>query len=391
MSSRTALRETVATRLLAERERLAEEMTERINDGIEEFAGFDPELSEAIRVSCLANLDAGFTAMAGDLELPSEIPSAARDLALLTARLDLPLAALLRSYRIGQSMAWRLWFEAIESERVDDEARREALEAVTVYLFDYIDRLATFLADEYTAERDRFMRSREQRRTQLVRDVLDGADPDPAEAMRELDYDLRLRHLALVVAGPDGERLVRELGRELDAPHHLVVSLAGDTSWAWLGRVQPFELPERLEPRADALISIGDPGQGTDGFRRSHREARDAHRVAVRRGPERGVVRYDEVALESLIAADEPRERAFVARELRGLDGADRRSQGLRETLRAYFSCAQNASAAAAMLGVHEHTVSYRLRKIEERLGRPVATRRAELETALRLLELGGR
>jgi PucR C-terminal helix-turn-helix domain len=48
---------------------------------------------------------------------------------------------------------------------------------------------------------------------------------------------------------------------------------------------------------------------------------------------------------------------------------------------------AQNASAAAAMLGVHEHTVGYRLRTIEERLGRPVIARRAELETALRLLD----
>ena len=77
-----------------------------------------------------------------------------------------------------------------------------------------------------------------------------------------------------------------------------------------------------------------------------------------------------------------------MARELHGLDGADARSGRLRETLRAYFASGQNASAAAALLGVHEHTVSYRLRTIEERLGRPVTARRAELETALRLLEL---
>jgi DNA-binding PucR family transcriptional regulator len=82
--------------------------------------------------------------------------------------------------------------------------------------------------------------------------------------------------------------------------------------------------------------------------------------------------------------------RDFVARELRGLDGGDSRSARLRETLRAYFASGQNASAAAALLGVHEHTVSYRLRTIEDRLGRPVTARRAELETALRLLELNG-
>ncbi|HLQ47495.1 MAG TPA: helix-turn-helix domain-containing protein, partial [Candidatus Dormibacteraeota bacterium] len=85
---------------------------------------------------------------------------------------------------------------------------------------------------------------------------------------------------------------------------------------------------------------------------------------------------------------DEARARAFVSRELRGIDGDDPRSRRLRRTLRAYFASAQNGSAAAALLGVHEHTVAYRLRTIEDRLGRPVAARRAELETALRLLEL---
>jgi hypothetical protein len=386
MASETALMETVSARFLGEREQLAEEMTERIRDGVGEFAGFDgPELWEAVRVSCLANLEAGLESMAGDRSMPEAIPADARELALLTAQLDLPLAALLRSYRIGHAMIWGLWLRAVEGEESDPETRLAALEGASSFLFEYVDRLATFLTDEYTAERDRFMRSREQRRTQLVRDVLDGAEPDPAAAMAELDYDLRLEHLALVVTADDPELVVRELGRRLDAPHRLVVSLAGDTAWAWLGRTRAFELPERIEPFADAGISLGDPGAGIPGFRRSHREARDAHRVALRTPAEPSLVRYDEVALESLIGDDEGRTRAFVARELHGIDGADARSERLRETLRAYFACAQNASAAAAVLGVHEHTVTYRLRTIEERLGRPVTSRRAELETALRL------
>jgi hypothetical protein len=233
------------------------------------------------------------------------------------------------------------------------------------------------------------MRSREQRRTQLVRDILEGADPDPTGALGELDYDLRLEHLALVVSADDPEAVVRDLGRRLDAPHRLVVSLTGETAWAWLGRTRPFELPERFESIGSAVVSLGEPGGGTAGFRRSHREARDAHAVALRsRG--RALVRYDDVALESLIAGDEERARAFVARELEGIDGDDARSRRLRETLRAYFACAQNASAAAAMLGVHEHTVTYRLRTVEQRLGRPVTARRAELEVALRMLEIAG-
>lgn len=389
MAVHVTLVEELAAGFLARREELGDLMLERIREGVSEFSEFDgPELWEAVRASCLANIDTGIGALAGDRSLPQSIPEDARDLALLAARTDLPLAALLRSYRVGHLMVWQAWSDAIERDAPDDDARRQALSTVSTFLFEYVDRLATFLSREHTAERDRFVRSREQRRTQVVRDVLEGADPNPAEAMRELDYDLRLEHLALVIRGADGDAVARDLGRALDAPHRLVISLARDTAWAWLGRTRPFELPERVEAPEGTVVSIGDPAPGSAGFRRSHREARDAHAVALRTRGAAALVRYDEVALESLIAADDERAHDFVARELRGLDGADARSDRLRETLRAYFASGQNASAAAALLGVHEHTVSYRLRTIEERLGRPVTARRAELETALRLLEL---
>ena len=83
-------------------------------------------------------------------------------------------------------------------------------------------------------------------------------------------------------------------------------------------------------------------------------------------------------------------EFGLVARELHGLDGGDHRSERLRQTLRAWFAAGHNATAAAAALGVHEQTVAQRLRTVEERTGHPVAARRAELETALRLRDLLG-
>jgi hypothetical protein len=380
--------ESVAHRFYVQRDELAEEMALRIRDGVGEFGELAPELWEAIRASCLANIEAGMNALGGELELPERMRPEARELALLTARLDLPLAVLLRAYRVGHAMMWERLFDAIEAEDLDDDERREVTRTVSAFLFGYVDRVGDFLTAEYTAERDRSVRSREQRRTQLVRDVLDGADPDPALALAELDYDLRLEHLACVVAGSDPEVAVRSLARQLEASHMLLVSLSGDTTWAWLGRVRPFTLPERIAQPDGAVVSVGDPAVGIEGFRRSHREAREAHAVALRRSESGAVVSYDAVALEALLAADEGRARAFAARELEGIDGADQRSVRLRETLRAYFACGQNASAAAAVLGVHEHTVTYRLRSAEDRLGRPVAARRAELELALRVLEL---
>lgn len=389
MAQQTALVRDLAEGFLARCDELADRMVEQIRLAVEpgDFDGV--ELWEAVRASCVANLRTGLRSLASDGEVPGSIPAEARDLALLAARTDLPLAELLRTYRVGHQVMWRAWSEGVEASAAAPGDRQAALVAASDYLFAYVDRLSTFVTDEHTAERDRFVRSREQRRTQLVRDVLDGHDPDPGEAMRALDYDLRLEHLAMVVSGGDPEGTVRDLARTLDAPHRLVVSLSDDTMWAWLGRTRDFAVPERLAVPAGCVVSLGDPGLGTEGFRRSHAQARDAHAVAIRAGVAGEGVRYDDVALESLVGPDEARARAFTARELRGLDGTDDRSARLRATLSAYFAVGQNASAAAAMLGVHEHTVSYRLRTIEERLGRPVTARRAELETALRLLDLG--
>lgn len=379
----------VAEGLLERREQLADELVGEIHRRVPEYAEFDgPELWEAVRDSCIANLETGLRALAGDRHVPEHVPDDARELALLTARLGLPLGGLLRTYRIGHAIVWEQVFELLEAAPASAAARRGAIAAASDYLFEHVDRVSAMVTEEYTAERDRFLRSREQRRTQLVRDVLDGADPNPAEATGTLDYDLRLHHLALVVAAPDVEAAVRSLAAELDAPHRLVIVLAGDTAWGWLGRTREFDLPERLPAVAGARISFGEPAAAVAGFRTSHRQARDAHRVALRCGERAQPVRYDDVALESLAAGDPGRAAVFVGRELRGIDGDDARSRRLRQTLRAYFAAGQNASSAAATLGVHEHTVAYRLRTIEAALGRPVTARRAELETALRLFEL---
>jgi hypothetical protein len=379
----------VSGELLGRREELADQLVAEIHQRVPEYAEFGgPELWEAVRDSCLANLETGLEALAGDRRVPERVPVDARELALITARLGLPLGGLLRTYRIGHAIVWGQMFELLEAEPVEASMRRRAIAAASAYLFEHVDRVSTMVTEEYTGERDRYLRSREQRRTQLVRDVLEGVDPDPTEATRTLDYDLRLHHLAVVVSAPDVEAAVRSLARELDAPHRLVVVVAGDTAWGWLGRTREFELPERLAGVEAARISFGEPDAGVSGFRTSHRQARDAHRVALRSGRHEQPIRYDDVALESLAAGDEGRASVFVARELRGIDGEDARSRRLRETLRAYFAAGQNASSAAAMLGVHEHTVAYRLRTIEAALGRPVTARRAELETALRLFEL---
>ncbi len=374
----------IAGAFLGEVEGLAQEMFADIQAHAAEWEQTDvPELRDTLYASCLANIRAGLERISRDRTVPTELPPDARQLALLSARLDVPLAALLRSYRIGHALMSRRWYRAVEAAPLSAEDRVVVLDAAFGYLFEYVDRVSSFVTDVYTSERDDRLRSREQRRLQLVRSILEGVDPNYADSFQVLDYDLRLQHLACVVVGNHHERAVSALASALGAPHRLTVSITDDVAWGWLGRTRPFEALSGFEPQPGTAIVLGDPAGHLDGFRRSHLQARDAHRVGSASG--KAVTRYGEVALEALVTEDLGRVRDFVLRELHGLDGSDSRSVTLRETLQAYFAAEQQASAAAARLGVHEHTVAYRLRTIEERLGQPVTARRAELETALRM------
>jgi hypothetical protein len=379
----TQLRE-IAARFLTEVDPLAEEMFSRIRAHAAEWEEADvPALWDILFASCVANIRTGMERLARDRSVPSDFPPDASELARVSARLDVPLTALLRTYRIGYALMSERWYQAVEAAPLSSEERVEVVEAAFSYLFEYVDRVSSFVTDIYTAERDHYLRSREQRRAQLVRAVLDGEDVDLAEARSTLDYDLTLEHVAAVIAGPHPQGAVAELAAALEAPHRLILPVTAELAWVWVGRTRPFEDLRRLLPPDGAMVALGDPGTGLEGFRRSHRQARDAHRVMA--GSDRPLTHYGDVALEALVTEDEQRVRDFVERELRGLGEADARSEVLRETLRAYFAAEQNASAAAAALGVHEHTVSYRLRTIEERLGCHVASRRGELEAALRM------
>jgi len=221
------------------------------------------------------------------------------------------------------------------------------------------------------------VRSREQRRVQLVRDLLDGADVHSGD----LGYELGATHRAVIAWGPGAEPELSRLADALDATL-LVVAASGQTVWGWLGGgAQDRSLRAAVRPWPGGL-AFGRPASGPVGFRESHGQARAAHRIGV--ATDAAVTHFDDVALESVLLADEDAARAFIAGELAVLDSG-RDGAKLRETLSAYFASGFNASAAAAMLKVNDRTVAYRLNTIEELLGRPVRTRQAELQAAIRL------
>lgn len=341
-----------------------------------------PELAhESFRLS-RAGFEAGLGALAGGARIPSDCPVSDAEVARITAQQGVPVHILLDTYRLAHSVAWDGWMDVVERREPDPHARARLLRTGSEFFFAYFGRITALVVELHRREREAILRSGE-RRVHLVREILEGRDTDLAS----VGYEIAHHHVGLVAWGPRtreaAEALARELGRRL-----LLVEVFEDTTWAWLGGGRPLDAGARRRLRAfrppdGAHLAVGVDAPGREGFRRTHADARDAQRAAwPTRAP---VTFFDDVALEALAARDETAARRFVARELRGIDGEDARARRLRETLVAYFRHAGNAAATAKALGIHEQTVAQRLDAVEERTGRPVVARRAELETALRL------
>jgi hypothetical protein len=315
--------------------------------------------------------------------LPTECPPIDAHGARVAARLG-DLTMLLNGYRIAHMVLWEGWLALIEASDAEEAIRYELLRLGSGFFFRYAAVLSNQVSESYQEELEHSLRSGEQRRFQAIKAVLEGG----AAPGEELDVNLEQHHLGLVGWGEGGQEIARELAAALGRPL-LAVSPFEHVWWGWLSGTQPLGLEAEAvvkaltpAPSGTGLV-IGLEGFGEDGFRATHRQAQRARRVALRIGV--SVVAYTDVVVEALLGDNPAEAQAFVAHELRGIEDSSVTSRRIRETIAAYFAAEHNAASAAAALGVHQQTVANRLRAAEERLGHPVASRRVELEAALRL------
>jgi hypothetical protein len=238
------------------------------------------------------------------------------------------------------------------------------------------------LTKEYTSEVARLERSSAQQLAEQIQGLLAGK---PVEGP-EFDYDLDAWHLGVIAAGKAPELSVRRLAEELGC-RLLLVPRGPETIWAWLGAqrsvsVSKFERLASSKLSASVSFAIGEPRQGIDGWRLTHQEAQIALTVMLR-SPER-LVRCADVVLLAAATRDDKIARFLLDAYLRPLEKR-KDGEALKRTLRSYLTAGCNAASAAASLGVDRHTVQRHLGKIEESLGRPLDSCRAELEVALRV------
>ncbi len=382
--SAVQLSATLQARLRARRPEIEQEVLARVYSVSDPGDVADPDYALGLRSAVSAAVAYGIAALGNDGGRLAPVPAELLSQARRAARSGVPLDTVLRRYVAGHALLGEFIVqEAGDSGRDLSIFLREALRAEAVNL----DHLIGAVAVEYRSEIETKTRSLHQRRNELVRKLIAGELSDPGE----LGYELDAWHIGAIAAGGEAERAIRDLAGTLDR-RPLLVRDGDETLWAWLGSARKVSRDE-LEFVATwswpegVCVALGEPGRGVSGWRLTHRQAAVALPIA-RRGS-KSHVRYADVALLASAIQDEVLSASLRDLYLAPLAADRDRGKTLRRTLRAYFSTGRNITSTAEIVGVTRKTAALRLRTIEQRLGRTIDTCAAEIETALRLQEIG--
>jgi hypothetical protein len=401
----------VVRRLRARQEEIEDAIFAGVREAVPEPGGeLDAEYVEGLRTAVAAAVEFGLAGIECGEQSAREIPEEAVAQAQLAARSGVSLEAVLRRYIVGHALLWD--YVMGEAERVERTGQASGLRGMSRSQAGLLDQLVIGVTREHVAELQRAGRSREQRLFERVRMLLAGGDLDEDVSRSvgelDLDYDLEGEHLGVIGRGAGCEEAVRRLAQTLDR-RLLCVSAGTGMVWAWLGgngvlRAADLETvlsawgngaesaPVDAEgPPADLYVAVGEPGSALTGWRLTHRQAREALAVSLRRGAREGITltRYGDVALLAGALKDDTLSRSLIEMYITPLRDSGNSASMLLHTLRTYLAAERNISSAAGVLNVARSTVLNRLRTIEERLGRTLHSCAAEIQVALHLDELG--
>lgn len=390
----TLLLDLVAQDLDRSADRYAERVLERVTADLPPIVA-DVELQRLARIGTAALLHEFGEGLRVGLSADYHAPPATTAYAIRLAAAGVPLADVLRSYRLGQEtvieLATRLTADA------DDRDPQAALAELIGRSFRFVDGVLSDIARTYQRERDRIVRRDVAHGAAIAGRLLAGEEIDRETAERALAYRLDGPHVAIVcwTAGDARDRPVAvdrlaEAVRPLSGARPLTIADGATGAAAWVTRPRGLDDHE-LEQLAAALApaglraATGDALSGSDGFVRSRRQAERAA-AGARALPGPVAVRYRDVALLTLLLADAPAAREFARDELGPLAAADPVAERLRTAVATLYATGHDRSRAAQALGVHRNTVTRRLQRAEELLGHRLDQRAREVEAALAIV-----
>jgi hypothetical protein len=363
----------VSATLLAGSDEIARRLARRLSEELE----LPPEFSRmrylrAIVAACRDGLHALLRQL-HDGRRPHPAELATLGLAgAQQAELGVPLEVLLRGYRLAAKVVWR---EVVDAATRMGGLPPETVVALSEQVLEYLDEISGAVGSAYLETRERLVRQRDRERDRVLGRLLAG---DASTELRRLaaacDLELRppYRLLACAVApGVDADRL---LGAAWRSARGLLV--AGDRG-VWTALVDGETGVERLlddgmramppEPERSLVIGVGPVAASLEEVAAAARRAHRALDVGRRLRPD-GLVHEDvELGVFAALDADPDALRAHVERLLGDMvDGSARSAEQLR-TLEAVLE-ARSLGDAATQLGIHRHTVVYRLERIATRL-----------------------
>lgn len=367
----------LALRLRERRAEIEGAMLARVNAIADPGEVGDPQYAIGLREAVGTAIAYGIAGVEEET-VPHSIPEQLLTQARSAARSRVSLDTVLRRYFAGYVL-----LSDFLAREVDRAGLLDSLRPLLGSEAIVLDRLVAAVSAAYADELGGRGQGFEERRGRYVRMLLAGELVETDQ----LGYDLDGWHIGAIAMGPGARTAIRELSSALDR-QLLAIQAGGGTIWAWLGgrhEVTSREAHRLARSRwpADGVLALGESGQGVEGWRLTHRQARAALPIA-RRGSNR-VLHHAEVALLAAALGDDVLADSLRHTYLVPLKEARNEGAVLRGTLEAYFNAGRRVSSAAAVLGVSRQTVSIRLRSVEERIGRSLDSCVAELETALRL------
>lgn len=297
------------------------------------------------------------------------------------------------TYHSGQNVAWRYCMQLILSMTSDVQTLREALDLAAQSIFHFVDDTVIALQRRIEQERAELTRGTHAERLEVVNLILEGAPITSERASARLGYDLGRRHTGAIVWSDPGsvdhaelDRAAEALAKAAGAERPLTVVASGSSLWVWWVSGEHPEVDAAsaaMEELPRVRAAIGAPGEGIEGFRRSHLDALATQRLMNNVAGGLRLGHFADIELVVLAASDVQRAAEFVASTIGELATAE---PELRNTLRTYIREQFSASRTARALFAHRNTILGRLQRAEQLLPLPLEDRGVEVGLALELV-----
>ena len=336
--------------------------------------------------------------------IEGRVPTAQEmELPIRTARLraadGVPLDEVVKAYQVGLRL---LWAHLIATAAADPAVRLELLERVPVTLTAH-STVVTAVIEAYVEERGRLLGARTQAFEGFLRVLV--APETPLAVVERRAAALRLRLdlcRSIVLFRPLASEDDHAAEANVEGLRAVLATAHREGALIGLGRFDKDVLALlALEPNSHALadllarvpaqewhIGIAGAGEGASSLRRAVFEAQRAVDVGRLVRPSERVHRYADLALLDVVNVGSSTAEGYAARVLGAL-ARPGTGATYRRTLDAFLRHGMRRKVAAAALGIHPHTLSYRLNRLRERYGIDLDDYEVRLRVELALLILG--